>query len=85
MNAMAARHPEAAVASVAPAIDDPEPAVSGAAMQVLSQINPPIHKEAIGATLRHSNPAWTSCGPRTACSCGNDSELYDYVVKFFFF
>ena len=57
MNAMAARHPEAAVASVAAAIDDPEPAVSGAAMQVLSQIDHPKVTETIGATLRHPNPA----------------------------
>jgi hypothetical protein len=57
MNGMAARHPEAAVASVAAAIDDPEPAVSGAAMQILSQIDHPGATETIGAMLRHPNSA----------------------------
>ena len=69
MNAMAARHPAAAVETVAAAIDDLEPALSGAAMQILSQIDHPRATETIGATLRHPNPPYVA-QPSSCCSCG---------------
>ena len=79
MNAMAARHPAAAVEAVAAAIDDPEPALSGAAMQILSQIDHPKATEAIGATLRHSNPAVRRAALELLF-LRNDPESVPYVV-----
>ena len=79
MNAMAARHPAAAVETVAAAIDDPEPALSGAAMQILSQIDHPRATETIGATLRHPNLAVRRAALELLF-LRNDPDSVPYVV-----
>jgi HEAT repeats len=57
LHALAERHPADAAEAAAAAIDDPEPALSGAAMQILSEIEHPKAVETIGATLQHPNLA----------------------------
>ena len=57
LHALAESHPAAAAEAAAAAIDDPEPALSGAAMQILSEIEHPRADETIGATLQHPNLA----------------------------
>ena len=55
LHALAESHPAAAAEAAAAAIDDPDPALSGTAMQILSEIEHPKAAETIGATLQHPN------------------------------
>jgi hypothetical protein len=57
LNALAERHPAAAAEAAAAAIDDPEPALRGVAIQILSEVDHPKAIETIGATLQHPNLA----------------------------